>query len=101
MFAVISKRDYWDALNAGVMKPQKARLKDIQDAYILHRLKGVAGARILEMGGGVSRILPVLTRENNECWNVDKLEGLGFGPATASRDSDVRVVTEYVGSYST
>jgi len=99
MFSVITKRDYWSALRDGVVPLRTARLKDIQDAFILHQLKDIKGARILELGGGQSRILPILAKEN-ECWNIDKFEGLGAGPLNALSGAGIRLIKDYIGNYS-
>lgn len=62
----------------------------------------------MELGGGNSRVLPLLA-ERNECWNVDKFEGLDGGPIKAPRDISlkrflkgrrIRIIREYMGSFS-
>lgn len=123
MFTIISKRDYWGYLDAGVTRPlrskvelarnaalllagryeklsqpQTSRLKDIQDAFVLSALDGAKRLKILELGGGRSRVLPVLSR-GNECWNVDKFEGEGGGPVRVSRPRNVRIVRDYMGNF--
>jgi hypothetical protein len=56
-------------------------LKVYQDlfvySFILENIP--KGARILEVGGGESRIISCL-KEDYEFWNLDKLEGQGQGP---------------------
>lgn len=37
------------------------------------------GGRLLEIGGGQSRILNIF-KDRYECWNLDKFEGVGNGP---------------------
>ena len=56
-------------------------LKKYQDLLVYYFiLKYIPkGSKILEVGGGQSRILRRL-KNDYECWNVDKLEGLGNGP---------------------
>lgn len=100
MFGIITKKDYWSYLDSGAMKPITARLKDIQDAFILCQLQGMRGNRILELGGGNSRILPILAKNNNECWNVDKFEGKGAGPSEAQKQQGVKVIKDYMGNFS-
>jgi ubiquinone/menaquinone biosynthesis C-methylase UbiE len=73
-------------------------LKDVQDAYILSRLRGAEGNTILEVGGGCSRVLPRLAK-NNECWLVDKYEGGGNGPLQPLADEGIRVVRGYMGEF--
>lgn len=66
---------------------------------MLHALRGASGKRILELGGGHSRILRVLARRN-ECWNVDKFEGLGGGPNRIGRQrGKIRIVRDYMGAF--
>lgn len=122
MFAIITKADYWSYLDRGaldhlatpvgdfrhdiarVLRPGRrsragtSRLKDIQDAFIMDALRGANGLTILELGGGDSRILPVLARANT-CWNVDKLEGDGGGPLKTRLPKSVRIVRDYMGSH--
>lgn len=100
MFGIISKRDYWSYLDSGAMKPLTARLKDIQDAFVLHALQGVKGKKILELGGGNSRILPIFVKAGNECWNIDKFEGAGAGPVKAQEQAGVKIVRSFMGEFS-
>jgi len=74
-------------------------LKTAQDAFIINRLRDCRGKRILEVGGGNSRILPILT-ESNECWLADRFEGLGRGPTDVPEMPGVRIVRDYVGDFS-
>lgn len=54
------------------------------------------GAKILEVGGGHSRVLAHLAGRY-ECWNVDKFEGMGNGPKALPK-SGYRVIQDYLGS---
>ncbi|MGH8471065.1 MAG: class I SAM-dependent methyltransferase [Gammaproteobacteria bacterium] len=94
-----TKKDYWHYLDSGAAKPNRGTLKDVQDAFILYVLRGIEKKRILELGGGNSRVLPLLA-ERNECWNVDKFEGLGGGPVKARKGRGIRIIREYMGSFS-
>ncbi len=53
--------------------------------------------RILEVGGGDSRILKHFSNDY-ECWNADKCEGLGNGPIQFT-SPHYRIVYDYVGSF--
>jgi len=64
--------------------------------FLLPRLK--PGSRILEVGGGHSRVLDQFNAEH-ECWNVDKFVGLGNGPIRP-RSKYFRTVYEYIGDFS-
>lgn len=99
MLAVIGKHEYWEWLDAGLRTPTHEQLKAVQDLYILSRLRGVSGCRILEAGGGNSRVLTQLAT-NNECWNADKLEGHGNGPTEDENAAAVRVVSCFLGEFS-
>lgn len=54
------------------------------------------GARILEIGGGNSRVLQALA-EHYECWNLDKAEGIGNGPTQIISHPKVQHVYDYIG----
>jgi ubiquinone/menaquinone biosynthesis C-methylase UbiE len=56
-----------------------------------------AGSRMLDVGGGDSRILNFFKKEY-ECWNVDKLEGLGEGPKQVHVEG-YRLVQDYMGNF--
>lgn len=73
-------------------------LKRYQDLLVLSFITATIpqGAKILEVGGGNSRILVHLA-DRYECWNADKFEGLGNGPKTLPQ-SGYRIVQDYLGS---
>lgn len=127
MFRVMTKKEYWDWLDQGLAPeqtnvsdslkflPVRARnflagielrlssraeftLKTAQDMYVLSRLGDLKGARVLEAGGGNSRVLRVLA-ENNECWLVDKFEGKGSGPKDMPRIPGVKFTLDYMGTF--
>lgn len=99
MFSVISKEEYWNWRDAGVVSTGRGSLKDIQDAFAFFHLKDLKGARICEIGGGHSRVLPQLA-QHNECWNVDRLEGQGGGPTNPPLQKGVRLVRAFMGEFS-
>jgi ubiquinone/menaquinone biosynthesis C-methylase UbiE len=55
------------------------------------------GSRILEIGGGDSRILQYF-KDEYQCWNLDKLEGVGNGPKTLA-DKEYKIVQDYIGNF--
>jgi ubiquinone/menaquinone biosynthesis C-methylase UbiE len=81
------------------IEPAAARLKNYQDLLIMMIIKNFvpSGSRILEVGGGTSRILKHFAA-THECWNVDKFEGLGHGP-TKPLNVPYRVVYDYMGNF--
>lgn len=98
MFDIITKSEYWSWLDAGIIASNGSDLKHIQDAFILSRLNGCRGKRILELGGGQSRILHKLKRDN-ECWNVDRFEGQGNGPRAVQEIDGVNTVVAFMGDF--
>lgn len=77
----------------------KSDLKRYQDLLVFIFIKQniPAGSRILEVGGGYSRILEHL-HQTYECWNVDPFEGLGNGP-TELKKFPYRLVRDYMGNF--
>ena len=51
------------------------------------------------MGGGNSRILGKL-RDKNECWNIDKFEGVGNGPTEIEHCKGIKNIQAYIGDFS-
>jgi SAM-dependent methyltransferase len=100
MFDIIRKAEYWSWIKRGIAKDERNSLKEIQDGYALSVLSGVKGKRILEMGGGNSRVLQILAPDN-ECWNVDKLEGQHLGPTARNfvSVSGVKLVRAFMGDF--
>jgi SAM-dependent methyltransferase len=90
-------RDRWTWANQVPIAARLYQLKRAQDAYILSRLRGVKGKRILEVGGGLSRVLRVLAPDN-ECWLMDPFEGLGNGPLDTPIIPGVKIVRDTMGN---
>lgn len=57
------------------------------------------GSRLLDIGGGDSRIIRWL-KDRYEFWNLDKLEGLGNGLTNLDSTSGFRLVRDYIGAFS-
>lgn len=87
--------------NVGDPDPAICDLKVYQDylTYCFIRRNVAPGSRILEVGGGDSRVLKFFSSDY-ECWNADKCEGLGNGPVQFS-SPHYRIVYDYVGSFNT
>ena len=75
-------------------------LKVYQDlltyTFIIQNFK--PGARLLEIGGGNSRIIEALSSQY-EFWNLDKFEGHGHGPTTPKCTHGFRQVYDFIGTY--
>jgi ubiquinone/menaquinone biosynthesis C-methylase UbiE len=86
--------------NVGDPDPAICDLKVYQDylTYCFIRRNVPPGSRILDVGGGDSRVLKFFSGEY-ECWNADKCEGLGNGPVNFC-SPHYRIVYDYVGSFS-
>lgn len=99
MFEIITKRDFFDWTDKGLCSLDRQELKNIQDGFVLSELASSRNAKILEMGGGVSRVLPRLDR-SCELWNADRLEGDGNGPGVSNDDARIRLVKTFLGEFS-
>jgi hypothetical protein len=75
-------------------------LKVYQDLLVYNFIKRniKKGSRILEVGGGESRVIEALKSEY-EFWNLDKLEGFGFGPIGIQEQAGYRIVRDYIGNF--
>ena len=81
--------------------PATCDLKVYQDAliytFILDNIP--EGSKLLEIGGGESRIINAL-KDKYEIWNLDKLEGVGFGPKELIVANGFKLVQDYIGNFS-
>lgn len=80
-------------------EPETSDLKAYQDLFAAYYIRNhvPTGSKILEVGGGHSRVIQFF-QNDYEFWNVDKLEGCGNGPTT---DFGVKCVTirDYMGNF--
>ena len=94
-FEVSAKKLFGSAVH-----PDYCDLKMYQDllcyTFIVDNLP--KGSRLLEVGGCDSRVLKAL-KYDYECWNADKLEGLGNGLTEVTVDG-YRMVQAYLGDFS-
>jgi SAM-dependent methyltransferase len=98
VFSITTKKSYWNWIENQIAAPREHSLKDIQDAFILSILKDVKGKRILEVGGGTSRVAQLLA-QNNDVWLIDGFEGKDGGPAAIPKLRNVKIVVGYMGQY--
>ena len=56
------------------------------------------GAKLLEVGGGNSRVIKAL-KHDYECWNVDKLDGIRTGPTRVDEIDGYYLVRSYIGDF--
>lgn len=98
MLDIVTKSEYFELLNARHADPANHSLKGIQDGWIMGRLAGVKGKRLLEVGGGNSRVLPRLP--GNTLYNAEKYEGVGNGPTKPETIDGVTVIPTFMGEFS-
>lgn len=101
MLEFIRKRDVEGMYHAGI--PQKMKwqadavhLKTWQDLAVFKEIADADRKTIGEIGGGVSRILPLLKRSNT-LFNIEKFEGEGNGPKSSHSIKGVKVIDAYIG----
>ncbi len=87
------------ALYGQAVDPRTCDLKMYQDLLVLAFIRAhvPVGARLLEVGGGNSRLLAHLSGRY-ECWNIDRFEGLGNGPHQPEA-AGYRIVRDYMGAF--
>lgn len=100
MLDVITKADYFAALNdeavSAFISKSPHDLKRVQDAYIFNLLKNETNRKIIEIGGGNSRVLGALDN-SNELWNLDEFDGRDGGPNTVICIDGVKEVVGSLG----
>ncbi len=103
MLRFVVKSDIWSATSEAArarLKPELYwHLKNIQDAVAIERLIELRDATIGEIGGGDSRLLPLLARKNR-CFNIDRFDGdpaAGMGPRAVPNMPDVKAIIGFVG----
>ncbi len=98
MLDVIRKHEYFQWWDTQIASRSFTELKSIQDAWILSRLGNISAKRIAEVGGGRSRVLEKL-KASNECWNIEKFEGVGAGPRSIQPSPGITLVDAYLGDF--
>lgn len=90
-----------DSYQGAVRNKDDALLKVYQDLYLYTFVTRYVrpGARILEVGGGLSR-LAGLFADKYEYWLLDKFEGAGNGPKIQPQSEDIKIVHGFIGEYS-
>ena len=74
-------------------------LKVYQDLLSFHLISELIeeNSKVLEIGGGDSRLLKFFSK-TFECWNLDKLEGIGNGPKGLETPG-YSLVLDYIGNH--
>jgi len=103
MLRFITKQEYWSIEDSGILSqlPDKFmwHLKSIQDAVAFNYLHEHKNHKIAEIGGGNSRILPVISKDN-ECANIEEFKGVGGGPKKEVIVDNVKNILVSVGEFS-
>ncbi|MEL6725959.1 MAG: class I SAM-dependent methyltransferase [Pseudomonadota bacterium] len=102
MFDFVRKPEIWRGMDAGWDKQLAGKLsfqlKTMQDIAIYAYLREMSGKRIAEIGGGESRILPLL-KDANECFNIEPFEGADNGPESEIFIDNVQNIRTTVGAF--
>jgi SAM-dependent methyltransferase len=98
MLDFITKADYFHWMEI-MQLPRRGNIKDVQDGFVMAQLQGAKGLKVLEMGGGDSRLLRLLAPDN-ECWNVEKFQGVDGGPGKEVVIPGVRNLHAFMGDFS-
>lgn len=97
----VTKTDIWTlehpAAQRALAPSENWRLKSIQDAMAIGRLAEIEGRIVGEIGGGDSRVLPLLA-ERNTCFNIDPFDGSGSGPTKVAALPGVTTIRGAVGT---
>ena len=99
MFAFLSKEDVFEWIESGAAVREEFGLKAFQDLFILDALKASNGERLLEMGGGWSRVANILAKKNTVV-NADKFDGADGGPSRTPLRRREKIVRTYLGDMS-
>jgi len=104
MLQYISKKRLWACMDKGHHKTlgwtaSNLHLKTWQDVVVYDQLAALKGKTMGEIGGGTSRLIGHLAR-NNTCLNIDRFDGSHGGPTAAPQIPGVRTVVAYLGDFS-
>ncbi len=98
MLDIISKNEYWETLDLQLISRNHHSLKNVQDGFILRNTYLMNNKKILEIGGGDSRVIQKLSQKN-ECWMLDKFEGNANGLIGVPSLEKVKIVKDFMGSF--
>lgn len=98
MLDVINKKEYFLWNDKRIADRNNHSLKGIQDAWLISQFGSKSDLKIAEIGGGDSRVL-IRLKQKNECWNIDKFEGVGCGPTDIPEMANIKMVKSYMGDF--
>jgi hypothetical protein len=98
-FELFKRRGYDVALYGQNVNPDFCNLKEYQDLLVFAFIEQFVppGSKILDVGGGDSRILRHFGK-SRECWNLDRLEGVGNGLQEIEA-GPFKLVRDYLGNF--
>jgi hypothetical protein len=102
MLDVIRKKDIWDFMDSHKIPGALNSISDLkftQDIWVFSELYSLSECRILEVGGGNSRVLRCLDGTRNELWNYDEFKGNVGGPSGPVEIESVNVLSGLMGSF--
>lgn len=103
MFDFVRKDALFAALDRGLPKQLKAaapfHMKTTQDCIVYGFLENVQNLDIAEIGGGDSRLLKTIAR-NNRCVNIEPFDGNDGGPKNAVSIAGVKNIRALLGDNS-
>jgi 2-polyprenyl-3-methyl-5-hydroxy-6-metoxy-1,4-benzoquinol methylase len=100
-FEFFKKMKYDVELYGIKVEPRNCDLKVYQDLLTFSFIKQNYDRpiKMLDVGGGTSRILEHF-KNQHECWNIDKMEGIGNGPIRQNvKGEDIKYVFDYMGNF--
>lgn len=103
MLQFLDKKELWGYMDSKLhtelgWQIAQIHLKTWQDAAVYARIKDKKNKRIMEIGGGASRVLKQLSK-NNTCYNVDKFQGADGGPSSEQIIPGVTNVSSFLGEF--
>lgn len=98
-FNLFSDNNYDRDLLKRTLYPDRCSLKNYQDLLVFSFITQSVpvDSTILDVGGGKSRIIKHF-KKKYECWEVDKLEGMGNGPRWINTRG-FHLVRDYIGNF--
>lgn len=103
MFNFVRKKKLFKLLDRGLPKKLKAaapfHMKTTQDCVVYEFLEDARGLDIAEIGGGDSRLLRAISKQNR-CVNIEPFDGNDGGPTAAVKIPGVKNIRSLLGESS-
>lgn len=102
MLDVITKKDIFDFMDDNEIPKALINMGDLkfcQDIWMFSEIHNSTDCRILEIGGGDSRLLRCIDSTSNELWNYDEFKGNVGGPSQPIVIHGVNILSGLMGSF--